>query len=97
MNVLVVITSYRATNLTIDCLRSLAAEVETVPGIKVGICDNGNEDDTAHQLARTIEENGWEDWAYVRTIMPNRGFAGGNNVILREALNSKNVPDFFLS
>ena len=96
VNVLVVITSYRATDLTIDCLRSLVGEVAQNPGLKVGICDNGNEDDTAQQLATAIEGNGWGDWAFVRTIMPNRGFAGGNNVILREALCSDNIPEYFL-
>ena len=96
MKLLVVITSYRVKELTLDCLRSLAGEAKTIPGMKVGICDNGNEDDTADYLNKAIVENGWHDWAYVRTVTPNRGFSGGNNVILREALESTDNFDCFL-
>lgn len=96
MKLLVVITSYRAKQLTLDCLLSLEGEVQSNPGMRVGICDNGNEDDTAEFLNRAIRENGWEDWCYVRSVSPNRGFSGGNNVILREALTGVEVPEFFL-
>lgn len=96
MSLLVVITSYRAKELTLDCLRSLEGEVKANPGMRVGICDNGNEDDTAQYLTRAIAENGWQEWCYIRAVMPNRGFSGGNNVILREALTSNEVPDYFL-
>jgi GT2 family glycosyltransferase len=96
MSLLIVITSYRAKQLTLDCLKSLAAERSSVPDMQVGICDNGNQDDTAECLNRAIMENGWQDWCYVKTVMPNRGFSGGNNVILREALTSSDVPDYFL-
>ncbi len=96
MKVLVVITSYRAKELTLDCLRSLEGEVKAIPGMKVGICDNGNEDDTAEVLKHAIKQNGWEDWAYVKSVMPNRGFSGGNNVILRDALTGSDAPDYFL-
>jgi len=96
MKLLVVITSYRARDLTFACLKSLENEVLENPGIKVGICDNGNEDDTAEFLNRAITENNWQDWAYVLSVMPNRGFAGGNNVVLNDALNSEAEYDYFL-
>ncbi len=96
MKLLVVITSYRARDLTFDCLNSLENEVAENPGIKVGICDNGNEDDTAEFLNRSITENDWQDWAYVLSVMPNRGFSGGNNVVLNGALNSDSEYDYFL-
>lgn len=96
MSLLVVITSYRAKELTLDCLKSLEGEVQANPGMRVGICDNGNEDGTAEYLVRSIRGNGWQEWCYVRTVMPNRGFSGGNNVILREALTGNEVPDYFL-
>jgi GT2 family glycosyltransferase len=96
MKLLVVITSYRAKELTLDCLKSLEGEVQQNPGTMVGICDNGNEDDTADFLNQAINDYGWQDWAYVRTVMPNRGFSGGNNVILNDALNSSADYDCFL-
>jgi GT2 family glycosyltransferase len=96
MKILIVITSYRAKELTVACLESLADEVAQNPGIKVGICDNGNEDDTFDYLAEAIDRRGWQSWVYVTRVMPNRGFAGGNNVILQEALNSGAQFDYYL-
>jgi N-acetylglucosaminyl-diphospho-decaprenol L-rhamnosyltransferase len=96
MELLVVITSYRATDLTIDCLHSLKDEIAQIPTAKVAICDNGNEDDTLERLNKAVDDNGWHDWVYLRTVTPNRGFSGGNNIILREALQSSEVPDYFL-
>ena len=96
MKLLIVITSYRAKDLTVDCLRSLVGEVKETPGIRVGICDNGNEDDTLDYLNNAIASEGWQDWVYVKRVMPNRGFAGGNNVILRDALESGEGYDYYL-
>lgn len=96
MKLLVVITSYRARELTLECLKSLQGEVSQNPGTMVGICDNGNEDDTAEYLSRAIDENGWQDWAYLKRVTPNRGFSGGNNVILNDALNSSVEYDYFM-
>ena len=96
MKLLIVITSYRAKELTLDCLRSLVGEVRENPGVRVGICDNGNEDDTLEYLTGAIAERGWQEWAYVTHVVPNRGFAGGNNVILRDALDSGEDYDYYL-
>jgi GT2 family glycosyltransferase len=96
MRLLVVITSYRARDLTLACLQSLAGEAAANPGMKVGICDNGNEDDTASFLSQAIADNGWQDWVYIKTVTPNRGFSGGNNVILNEALESDADYDYYL-
>jgi len=96
MSVLVVITSYKVPDLTIDCLNSLAEEKKLVPELQVGICDNGNTDNTYQRLVDHIAENSWEEWVYIRRVSPNRGFSGGNNVILREALQDNNCPEYFL-
>lgn len=96
MKLLIVITSYRAKELTLDCLRSLVGEVKKNPGVKVGICDNGNEDDTQTYLNNAIADHGWQEWVYVRRVTPNRGFSGGNNVILRHALDSGENYDYYL-
>ena len=96
MKMLVVIVCYRAADLTIACLESLASEVESVPGTRVAVCENGTGGDSAKKLAEAIEANGWEDWVSLKVIHPNRGFAGGNNVILREALGGPDPPKYFL-
>jgi N-acetylglucosaminyl-diphospho-decaprenol L-rhamnosyltransferase len=96
MKLLVVIVSYKVTDLTLDCLRSLAGEIRRVPGTKVAVCENGTGPDEARKIQEAIDSNGWGDWASVTAIHPNRGFTGGNNVILREALASQDKPQYFL-
>ena len=96
MNLLVVIVCYRAAELTINCLRSLSAEICSLPGAKVAVCENGTGDESAKKLADAIQAEGWSDWVFLKVIHPNRGFAGGNNVILREAMAWPNPPRYFL-
>jgi hypothetical protein len=96
MKLLVVIVSYRVTDLTIDCLRSLSGEIHRVPGVKVAVCENGTGPEDARRLREAIETNGWGEWATLTAIEPNRGFTGGNNVILREAMKSDNPPEYVL-
>jgi len=96
MKLLVVILNYRITHLTLDCLKSLVPEVPRVPGTKVAVCENGSGGDAEHRLREAIARNGWQSWAELSAISPNRGFTGGNNVIIRKALASSDPPDYFL-
>jgi GT2 family glycosyltransferase len=96
MKLLVVIANYKVAHLTIDCLRSLAEEVGNVPGMHVAVCENGTEDDSAERLQKAIADNGWSSWCTLTAISPNRGFTGGNNVILRAALQSADPPQYVL-
>jgi GT2 family glycosyltransferase len=97
MKLLVVIVSYRVTDLTIDCLRSLGGEIGRVPGgARVAVCENGTGGDAADRLRRAIEENGWDSWVDLTVIYPNRGFTGGNNAVIRPALESGDPPDYVL-
>src|SRR4051794_19649516 len=96
MKLLVVILNYRVTDLTIDCLKSLVAEIPRVPGTKVAVCENGTGGDAEERLRKTINENGWQSWVDLTAISPNRGFTGGNNVIIRSALASADLPEYFL-
>jgi N-acetylglucosaminyl-diphospho-decaprenol L-rhamnosyltransferase len=96
MKLLIAISSYRVTDLTIDCLRSLSAEVDSVPGTKVAVCENGTGGDAAERLRSAIAENGWGSWAEVREVYPNRGFTGGTNAAIRPALESDDPPEYVL-
>jgi N-acetylglucosaminyl-diphospho-decaprenol L-rhamnosyltransferase len=96
MKLLVVIVSYRVTDLTIDCLRSLAGEIGRVPGARVAVCENGTGDDAAERLRHAIDENGWDSWADLTAIHPNLGFTGGNNAVIRPALQSADPPEYVL-
>src|SRR4051794_20077335 len=96
MKLLVVIVSYRVTDLTIDCLRSLSGELDRVPGARVAVCENGTGGDAADRLRRAIAENGWGSWVDLTVVYPNRGFTGGNNVVIRPALESDDPPEYVL-
>jgi GT2 family glycosyltransferase len=96
MKLLVVIVSYRVTDLTIDCLRSLSAEIGRVPQTRVALCENGTGGDAAQRLRSAIEENGWGSWVDLTVISPNRGFTGGNNAVIRPALESDDPPEYIL-
>ena len=96
MKLLVVIINYRIAHLTIDCLRSLAGEVRQRPGIHVAVCENGTGDDSAERIAAAIRAGGWDDWVSLTSVFPNRGFTGGNNVVLRAALQSADPPQYVL-
>jgi GT2 family glycosyltransferase len=96
MKLLVVIVSYRVTDYTIDCLRSLSGEIGRVPAMRVAVCENGTGGDAADRLRRAIEENGWGSWVDLTVIHPNRGFTGGNNVVIRAALESHDPPEYVL-
>ncbi len=96
MKLLVIVVSYKVTDLTIDCLRSLSGEIHRVAGAKVAVCENGTGGDAADRLRQTIDQNGWSGWVDLTVIYPNRGFTGGNNVIIRKAMESADSPEYFL-
>jgi len=60
------------------------------------ICENGTGGDSAELIQSAIDANGWGGWVSLHTISPNRGFAGGNNVILREIFKQNSIPDYVL-
>lgn len=95
-DILVVIVCYRSADLAIDCLRSLAPQIDEAPRTRVQICENGTGQGAVEQLQAAIEENGWGGWASVVPISPNRGFAGGNNVLLKPAMESDNPPRYLM-
>jgi hypothetical protein len=96
VKLLVIVVSYRVTDLTIDCLRSLSAEIGRVPGARVAVCENGTGGDAEARLRQAIADNGWGAWCELTAIHPNRGFTGGNNVIIRQAMASADPPEYFL-
>ncbi len=96
MKLLVVILNYRVTDLTIDCLRSLDGKVQALPGAHVAVLENGTGGDAEERLRRAIDENGWDAWVTLRATHPNRGFTGGNNLVIREAIAGNDPPEYVL-
>lgn len=95
-SLLVVIVNYRTPSLTIDCLRSLVNEVQSVPDIRVVVTDNASGDGSVEQIKTAIETEGWGSWASLMPLDRNGGFAFGNNAAIRPALNSTNPPSYVL-
>ena len=96
MKLLVVILCYKVPDLTVDCLRSLEAEIARIPGARVGVCENGTGPEAVERIRRAIEENGWNSWADLTVVEVNQGFCGGNNLVIRPALESNDPPEYVL-
>jgi GT2 family glycosyltransferase len=96
MSTLIVIVNYRTADLTVDCLRSLDAEVKSLPDISVVITDNHSADDSPKHIQQAIKQNNWDTWATLTPLPRNGGFAYGNNQAIQPALDSDTPPDFVL-
>ncbi len=92
-SVLIVIVNYRSAGLAVDCLRSLEPEIVGYPAAKVVVVENASGDDSAEQLRRAIDLEGWGGWASLVVAPRNGGFAAGNNVAIAPALGSDSPPD----
>ncbi len=96
MKLLVIILNYRATDLCIDCLRSLDGRLQKIAGAQVVVCENGTGGDAAERLRGAIGANGWGGWVHLTVSDKNRGFTGGNNLVIRAALASSDPPEYLL-
>jgi GT2 family glycosyltransferase len=90
------IVNYRTAELTVDCLHALAAEVPSLPGASVFVCDNHSQDGSVERISQAIEYENWSHWARVIALSRNEGFSVGNNAVIRPLLHSAQPPDYFL-
>lgn len=94
MRLMIVIVNYRSANLTVDCLRTVKAEVDQIKDCEVVVVENASGE--ANLIATAIEENRWQTWCRLLDLSDNRGFAAGNNAAIRPAMESGHAPDYFL-
>jgi hypothetical protein len=94
MKLVVVLVNYRTAELAIDCLRSLAPEVASVPGSSALVVDNASGDGSEERIRSAIEREGWSEWASLVSAGRNGGFGSGNNVAIRSLLASADKPDY---
>lgn len=94
----VVIVNFRTAGMVADCLASLEAEVakaaEAGFAITVHIGDAASGDGSVEAIASAIAGNGWSDWAGVRDIGENGGFAFGNNHVVQAQIVSESGADY---
>lgn len=91
-SLLVVIVNYRTADLTIDCLRSLEDEVESLASVRVAVADNASGDGSAPRIRSAIEREHWSGWASLVALDHNGGFSSGNNAIIGPALAAVDRP-----
>lgn len=94
ISILVVIVNYRTPTLTIECLDSLVSEVETLPNFQVVVVDNASGDDSVEKIRAAITDKGWTEWVTLLVSENNGGYAYGNNLAIRPALESDNLPSY---
>jgi GT2 family glycosyltransferase len=92
LDIAVVIVTYKSAALTIEGLRSVAAE-RSAAGfhIRAIVVDNASGDAAA--IAEAIESNDWRSWVTLVTAAKNGGFAYGNNVGIARAYEDQ-VPSY---
>jgi GT2 family glycosyltransferase len=92
LDIAVVIVTYKCAALTIESLRSVAAErSENGFRIRVVVVDNASGD--APAIADAIEANGWTPWITLVVAPKNGGFAYGNNMGIARAYDER-LPSY---
>jgi GT2 family glycosyltransferase len=92
MRVLVVVLNYKSAPLTVQCLATLAGEVERHPDTCVLVPDNASGDGSVELLRAEIARRGWAAWAHVLPHDRNDGYGAGNNVAIRAGLSGSFGP-----
>jgi len=93
-SLVVSLITWEAADLTIDCLRSVEAEIETVADFRVVVVDNGSRDGSDKKVEQAIIENAWDSWATFVRAQGNHGFGAGNNIVFKEVLEDERATDF---
>ncbi len=96
MDVAVAIVNYRTPKLVLSCLRSLLAERESLPGLRVVVVDNASGDDSVELLSSALLEAPYADWVSFLPQSLNGGFGWGNNQAILKLLNDTSPPDAIL-
>ena len=95
-DVLVVVLNYRVADLALGCLDALAGQIRGQAGCRVVVVDNDSGDGSAEQIAAAIAQRGWQDWVSLVCSPVNGGFAAGNNLAIRPALEAPDPPRYVL-
>ena len=82
----VVIVNFRTPEYTLESLRSLFLERNEFSDFVVFVVENGSEDGSLDVLNEAIDKYGWRGWVNLLPQPQNLGYAGGNNLGIRRAL-----------
>lgn len=82
LDLAIIILNYNSPELTVECLDSLSEQVKSKP-FHVVVVDNGSKDESIAMLQAYVEE---KDWCTLVESKKNLGFAGGNNIGIKNVL-----------
>jgi N-acetylglucosaminyl-diphospho-decaprenol L-rhamnosyltransferase len=91
-DVAVVVVTYKCARLTIDALRSVAAE-RTASRLRVRAIVVDNDSGDLPVIAQATEQNDWSSWVTLVSAPRNGGFAYGNNLGIARAY-ADGIPDY---
>ncbi len=86
----VIIINFRTPSVTLDCLRSLAPELEAIGGARAILVDNGSGDGSVRLIQEEQTRRRWR-WLEVVQLEKNLGFAAGNNQGMARASDAEFV------
>jgi N-acetylglucosaminyl-diphospho-decaprenol L-rhamnosyltransferase len=92
----VVIVNYKTASLVLDCVTSLIGEHRRGIQMSVVIVDNASADGSLEILRQGLIERQNPSWVRLEPLPKNGGFAYGNNVVLQQALEAQQQPDYIL-
>ena len=92
----IIVLNFRTPDYTVECLESLARERASFPGFTVVLVDNASGDDSVPRIQAWLDAHGRPPWIEFRPQAKNHGFAGGNNVAVREVLAWPQPPRYVL-
>jgi GT2 family glycosyltransferase len=78
----VVMINFRTPAMVLDCLGTLAGEIDPDRDTVV-VVENGSGDDSAEVIRRGLAANGWTGWVVLVDAGRNGGFSAGNNAGIR--------------
>ena len=79
-----------------DCLRALGAGLVRFSAMHIVVVDNAAGDGSVERLTEAIERNAWQPWATVIASDRNGGFAYGNNVGIKPAMEASHRPEYVM-
>ena len=91
-DIAVVIVTYKSAQLTVDALRSVAAE-RTASRLEVRAIVVDNDSGDLPVIARAAQQNDWSSWVTLVKAPKNGGFAYGNNLGIARAYSDR-IPDY---
>lgn len=93
-SVATVIVNFKTPDLTVECLRALAAERAAVPGLRAVVVDNASGDGSDEKLQSAVIDPEFAGWVEFIPLDLNGGFGWGNNQAMLRLMQSPKPPEF---